>query len=126
MRTKSTCTLDGKGGTSLCYFKILTNLTVRLNLSRCQIRWSCIFLLLLFFALVQAAGGTTEPRDRPSSNATSAFTHTQQQQAEEENLVPGVTGLQEERTRSSPVLRSTLEHIVQQLDVLTQVSSATF
>lgn len=71
-----------------------------------------------------------DPKERPSSSSglTSTFTHThhQAESGEEDNLVPGVTDLQEEHSRTSPVLRSTLEHIVQQLDILTQVSSATF
>ncbi|MCJ8734471.1 hypothetical protein PDJAM_G00235740 [Pangasius djambal] len=70
------------------------------------------------------ASGITDPREHPSMGAglASAFTHThhQEEAGEEENLGPGVTDLQDERSGTSPALRSTLEHIVQQLDILTQ------
>lgn len=48
----------------------------------------------------------------------------QEEASEEEIFQPRVTNLQKEHSESSPALRSTLEHIVQQLDILTQVSSA--
>ncbi|KAK3535976.1 hypothetical protein QTP70_022850 [Hemibagrus guttatus] len=69
--------------------------------------------------------GITDPSERPGTSAgrrPATFTDTQHREeaVEEEDLDPGVSDLQEERSGTSPALRSTLEHIVQQLDILTQ------
>lgn len=87
-------------------------------------------LLLPYFAFIQGAGRhlsqLTDPTEHPSTSAGLAFTFTpgqhQEEAGEAEHLEPGVTDLQEENSGTSPALRSTLEHIVQQLDILTQVS----
>lgn len=86
------------------------------------------------FCSVQGVGRhtreITDPSERPSTSAgrqPGTFTDTRHREeaVEEEDLDPGVTDLQE-RFRTSPALRSTLEHIVQQLDILTQVRSKHF
>ncbi|KAL7885503.1 hypothetical protein AOLI_G00057980 [Acnodon oligacanthus] len=71
------------------------------------------------------AGGVPGYRDRPSTSRASAstFTHAHEEQEEdeeEERPGLGITYLLDERSGLPPAFRSTLEHIVQQLDILTQ------
>ncbi|GAA6089305.1 POC1 centriolar protein homolog B isoform X1 [Tachysurus ichikawai] len=67
----------------------------------------------------------TDPSEHPSTSIgrnLAIFTdiHHREEAVEEDNLEPRLTDLQEERSVTSPALRNTLEHIVQQLDILTQ------
>ncbi|KAK1804534.1 hypothetical protein P4O66_020542 [Electrophorus voltai] len=65
---------------------------------------------------------------RGHASASTRFTHPQQEMEQEEceEEGPGLTHLPGEHSELPGAVRSTLEHIVHQLDVLTQVSGAGF